>query len=209
MSTRRKGVFITWSLQGSAPLSIPAGPLLTLQKSCQVEKRRCTHGHPSLPKLGGQAGLGGRGWDGTCCRDAHVALGAARPHRDSSCAEHFHSNRRSPKHLLQKLLSLRCVQLCIWTEKGTFLFYLLISQTWRKSWGFQASSAYPPRGCQLLLLEGTPANSCINHICCEQKGTSGFIMPAFRSTKTQRSWGNRKGSYLFLNFTHFSGIVNA
>lgn len=54
-------------------------------------------------------------------------------------------------------------------KQRTFVFYLLVSQMWRKSWGFQASGAYPSRGCQLFPLEDTPANSCINHVCCEQK----------------------------------------
>lgn len=93
-------------------------------------------------------------------------------------------------------------------KKRIFLYYVLISQKGRKSWGLQASGAYPPRGFQLFPLADTPANSCINHVCCEQKGTSGFIMPAFGSAKTQRSSQNHKGSYLFLNFTCLSGSMN-
>lgn len=94
-------------------------------------------------------------------------------------------------------------------EKRTFLFYVLVSRKGRKLWGLQASGAYPPRGCQLFPLADMPANSCTNHVCCEQKGTSGFIMPAFGSAKTQTSSQNHKGSYLFLNFTCLPGTMNA
>lgn len=58
-----------------------------------------------------------------------------------------------------------------------------MSQKGRKLWGLQSCGAYPPRGCQLFPLADAPANSCVNHVCCEQKGTSGFIMPAIWKCK--------------------------
>lgn len=124
--------------------------------------------------------------------------------------EHLHSKRHSPKYSLQKwLFFMSCLIMDLKRKKRTFLYYVLISQKGRKLWRLQASVAFSPRSCQLFPLADTPANSCINHVCCEQKGTSGFIMPAFGSTKTQRSSQNYKGSYLLLNFICLSGTMNA
>lgn len=132
---RRKGAFIAQSLQGSASLSIPAGSLLTLQKSCWVEKRHCTPGHPSLPKPGGQKGLGGSGWD-VLPWCSHCTWSRLTPQGLQLCTalEHFHFNRHSPKCLLQKWLSLRHVWLWIWRgeekkKKNIFILSLSFSNT--------------------------------------------------------------------------------
>lgn len=204
---KRKGAFIAWSLQGSAPLSIPAGPLLTLQRCCWVEKKLVYMDIPHSPSRVGRRVWGQ--WMGGAV--AMLTLHSEPPNPTGAPAV------QSIFTSTGTLQNVYCKSDCLYIvseygfedNKRTFLFYLLVSQTWRKSWGFQASSAYPPRGCQLFPLEDTPANGCINHICCEQKSTSGFIMPAFRSAKTQRSSWKHKGSYLFLNFTCFFGTMNA
>lgn len=172
-----KGAFIAWSLQRSALLSIPTGILLTLQKCCWGEKRHCTPGHPLLSKPSRQEGPGAA--HGMCCCNTGTwSYPTPQGLQLYRALEHFHFNRRSPKCLLQKWLSLCCVWLWIEGKKEKKnLFYLLASQMRRKSWGFLASVAYPPRGCWLFPLEDTSANSCINHVCCEQNSTSGFIMP--------------------------------
>lgn len=90
----------------------------------------------------------------------------------------------------------------------SFLFYFLASQMRRKSQGFQASAACPLRSCHLFPLKDTPANSCINCVCCEKKSTSGFIMPELRSAKMPRPSWTHKGSYLLLHFTSFFGTGN-